>query len=269
MNRRKITDFKVGGKEAIETVIKAMQSSFGETIPIIAIDNTWFDKEGRNVKNKDLTKTASGFIYNGKIYINTDNAQVETPIHELMHVVCAALKFGTPEQRNLYYRLLKEINDLGRPKDGEIKNIYWNKVINEISSRYAGIAVGSDLQEEVLVNSLAALFGSGYIHAFGAENPDSIVNTSYQEFQDMVYKAIGEVFKVKLPEAAKSDSMKKLMNMPLAQLLLDFSSSLFNFNGNTLTRVYIPISQKLAEFKTKAVKNSEDTGAQLIFSGDC
>lgn len=41
--------------------------------------------------------SAKGFIYNNTIYINTDNASIDTPIHELLHLVFGTMKFTNPE----------------------------------------------------------------------------------------------------------------------------------------------------------------------------
>ena len=62
-------------------------------------------------------RNASGFILNGRIYINVDQATVSTPIHELMHIVFAVLKFGNDEQRDTYYNLLNVVKEKRNEKD--------------------------------------------------------------------------------------------------------------------------------------------------------
>ncbi len=52
---------------------------------------------------KDLVadaKTAAAFIYNGNIYINTDVASVDAPLHEMMHLLLGSVKFSNPELYN-------------------------------------------------------------------------------------------------------------------------------------------------------------------------
>lgn len=49
-------------------------------------------------KDKVLdAKTANSFIYNGDIYLNTDNARIDSPIHEMLHILVGSLRFSEPE----------------------------------------------------------------------------------------------------------------------------------------------------------------------------
>ena len=283
VNKRNLRKFKIGGREAIETIIKAFQDTFGDVVPIVTIDGSWFTREGKNIPNVNLTRTARGFIYNGKIYINTDNANLGTPIHELMHVLFAAMKYGTPEQRQLYYNLLRSTKAFYEGLDGP-----WHKFAQEIADRYnyntteeeedspvtyrRTLVVGSDLEEEIMVHIFGDLFGSGYISAMGAMTKDDEIEVTYKDLQKQIFKAIETVFKIKLPEMRTSKLNQSVMNMTLSQLLVDFSSSLFNFNTNLLVRTYIPMNQKIAKFKAMAVSNSDndsDDLPKLIISGDC
>lgn len=50
--------------------------------------------------------TAKAFVYNGEIYINTDVATVEDPIHELMHILLGSLKSNNP---TMYYNAIQSI----------------------------------------------------------------------------------------------------------------------------------------------------------------
>jgi hypothetical protein len=36
------------------------------------------------------------FEYDGEIYINVDRASVDTPIHEMMHLLIGSLRFSNP-----------------------------------------------------------------------------------------------------------------------------------------------------------------------------
>lgn len=48
-----------------------------------------------------------GFIYNNTIYINTDLATIDTPIHELMHIFIGELRYNHPDQ---YITLLNKVS---------------------------------------------------------------------------------------------------------------------------------------------------------------
>ena len=266
LNNRNARWFKIGGREAIETIISAFQETFGDQVPIVAIDDSWF--ANNNIPNKNLTRTARGFVYNGTIYINTSKANLGTPIHELMHVIFAGLKYGTHDQRELYYKLLRETRDLYKSIDA------WNMFGKQIENTYANVAVGSDLQEEILVHIFADIFASGYISAMGQTTKNDEIEITYRELQNQVYKAIEKIFRVTLPEMKTSKLNQRIMNMTLSQLLVDFSSSLFNFNNKLITKVYIPANQKLAKFKTDAYNNwtgeqKQDGSPILTIVGDC
>jgi hypothetical protein len=129
---------------------------------------------------------------------------------------------------------------------------------------YKDVAIGSDLQEEVLVHIFADIFSSGYISAMGVVTKDDEVTETYKELQKQIYKAIEDVFKVKLPEMKSSKLNQTIMNMSLSQLLVDFSSNLFNFNGNLITRTFIPYNQKIAKFKKDAFDNAGETFVNMI-----
>ena len=76
----------------------------------------------------------NAFILNGDIYVNTDVASVDAPIHEMLHIVFGGLKFTNPE---LYQSLLELTPELGQYKD-----LYKNRTRN-------------DLNEEILVSEFA------------------------------------------------------------------------------------------------------------------
>ena len=264
LNNRNARRFKIGGREAIEIIISAFQDTFGDKVKILAIDDSWFAQN--SVPNKEISRNARGFIYNGVVYINVDKANLGTPIHELMHVVFAALKYGTKEQRDLYYKLVRETPNKFRDLEGP-----WKKYAMQVAKAYSGVAVGSDLREEITVHILSDLFASGYISAMGGISKDDEIEVTYRELQAQVYKAIQDVFKVTLPNMNEKRLNQKIMNMTLSQLLVDFSSSLFNFNTRLISQVNIPFNQKLAKFKADAANNWAEVNRKpaLIIIGDC
>ena len=49
-------------------------------------------------------ETKSAFIYNGDIYINTDIASIDDPIHEILHLFLGGMRFKQPK---LYFQLIQ------------------------------------------------------------------------------------------------------------------------------------------------------------------
>lgn len=60
------------------------------------------------------SKLVNAFIYNGTIYINTDNASIEEPLHELSHILLGNLRYANP---NIYYKLLDLVQHIPNIQD--------------------------------------------------------------------------------------------------------------------------------------------------------
>lgn len=85
----------------------------------------------------DVPYTAEAFIYNGEIYVNTDRASVDAPLHELTHLVFGSLRFTDP---NLYFSL--------------IQSVQTEELINRYGRLYPNRTMG-DLLEEIYVTEFA------------------------------------------------------------------------------------------------------------------
>ena len=80
---------------------------------------------------------AEAFIFNGNIYINTDKATIDAPIHEQLHLFLGSIRYNHP---NLYFQLVSSVENLPDFQD-RIKQ-YPNRTM-------------SDTQEEIFVEELA------------------------------------------------------------------------------------------------------------------
>ena len=80
---------------------------------------------------------AEAFIFNGNIYINTDKATIDAPIHEQLHLFLGSIRYNHP---NLYFQLVSSVENLSDFQD-RIKQ-YPNRTM-------------SDIQEEIFVEELA------------------------------------------------------------------------------------------------------------------
>lgn len=95
----------------------------------------------KQITNEDLPKLdllelngVNAFILDGDIYVNTDMASVDAPIHEILHIVFGGIKFTNPK---LYESLLKLAPNLS-----DYKDLYKNRTQN-------------DLNEEILISEFA------------------------------------------------------------------------------------------------------------------
>ena len=114
--------------------------SSGSEVKLLS-DEDWNDVfEGSDYlnENKDFLRKQKSFIYDGKLYINVDNASFGDVVHEWAHIILAQLKWSNnPQTRDKYYEIVAKVVDHPR--------------FNDIAQNYPW-ANGSDLQEEVLVN---------------------------------------------------------------------------------------------------------------------
>lgn len=82
-------------------------------------------------------KLINAFVYNGDIYINTDNASIDAPLHEISHILLGNVRFINP---TLYVNLLEEIS--------KIPNI--QKEFHKYLDR-----TNQDILEEILVDEFS------------------------------------------------------------------------------------------------------------------
>ena len=69
--------------------------------------HTITDKELEQWNDIPEVKTVSAFVHNSEIYINTDLADIDAPIHEMTHILLGSIRFKNPE---LYYQLVQTAN---------------------------------------------------------------------------------------------------------------------------------------------------------------
>lgn len=99
------------------------------------------DIKEMNIPNAGIV---NAFVYNGDVYVNTDNANIETSkIHELMHIFLGAMRFVEPD---LYYTLVSSVEQLDYYQEKAID--YPNRTRNDVNeeifvSEYANYLNGN------------------------------------------------------------------------------------------------------------------------------
>lgn len=115
--------------------IKHRPSQYGKIVEKINLDTTYSPEKSRIIITEGLNKMSKlyginiipittekitdipnagvvkGFVQNGNIYINTDNATIETPIHELMHIFLGGLRYSNP---TIYFSIVDSVEQLER-----------------------------------------------------------------------------------------------------------------------------------------------------------
>lgn len=103
-------------------------------------------------------QTANAFIYNGDVYINTDHAKADAPIHEMTHMLLGSIRFKNPD---LYYGIVQQAQDF--PTFNQFIEQNPNRAINdnmeelfvtEMSKYLAGESSIIEQLDETVINEL-------------------------------------------------------------------------------------------------------------------
>lgn len=171
---------------------------------------------------------AKGFVKDGKIYINKDLASVNTPMHELLHLIMGTLK---AHNRTLYNSLCNRmVNNNGfkyRSKQ------FTNRTMNDL------------LEEEFVEQTSKMIFGLK--SAF-----DEFTNEEISEFSYLLNRALDTVLNGKY-SVSNGDVINEIRNnMTLFDLMQDVRSRIFDSEEAINLDVYdSKYSRELENLKSK------------------
>ena len=169
-----------------------------------------------------------GFIYNGNIYLNIDNATIDTPIHEMMHLFFGAIRYTDPE---IYFNLVNSIEQLPN----------YNKLAENFVGRTRG-----DINEEVFVQEFSKYI-SGEQSSFDTMDKSILSKLFYN-----IYRNIDTIISGKYSSKGLSNAFDKSI-IQLSELL---QSDIINnkFSGSLTPDV---IHRVLANFKEDLIKKGQ------------
>lgn len=72
-------------------------------------------------------KLVNAFIYDGNIYINTDNIRADSKIHEMLHLLFGTARFSNPELYQSLLQITSQVENL----ENILKTKYPNKTMND------------------------------------------------------------------------------------------------------------------------------------------
>jgi hypothetical protein len=139
-------------------IFEKLNKLYGIQIIPITTDELASEEWQGIVFNPSYTK---GFIYNGNIYINTDNATLDTPTHELLHIMLGGIKFQEP---NLYLQLVSSVQQLsdfkylmsqqeGKTQNDAMEEIFISEFAKALSGKNNEIAkLPQTVIEEIFYN---------------------------------------------------------------------------------------------------------------------
>ena len=128
-------------KYAIVNIFNKLAELYGIKFNNVTIADLVHDPKFKDVLD---AKHTNAFILDGEIYINTDVADIDAPIHELTHILLGGIKYQNPE---LYNQLIS-VSEL-LPNYSELTKNYLHRT-------------RSDINEEIFVTELAKFASNKY-----------------------------------------------------------------------------------------------------------
>lgn len=185
------------------------------------------DKELSTWENMPDVKSVTAFVHQGNIYINTDIADIDAPIHEMTHILLGAMRFKNPQ---LYQDLVSMAE-----KFPEIDKY----ILNNPNKAY------SDVLEELFVEETAKYL-SGLSSKVNTLDSEVIYELHYniKRLLDSVLMGQYSVKSLNDSELYKM-SLPKLVKMVNSQLLE--SSTLCSIDDAALHRMLGNTKQELME----------------------
>ena len=219
---------------------------FGNDVIITGLNNLreLYGYDFKEVSNYELSqeqwdnlipgnKVVGAFIYNGDIYINTDNMTPDSKIHEMLHLLVGSIRFTNPQ---LYQQLLEQTS--------KIQNIEF------LVSYLHPDKTKNDALEEIFVTELAnRLTGE----------PSQLDQLSKEQLYEINYN-VKRVLDTLLfgDYSSKVISDGRLYNMSFRQVAKEVNS---NYLTNTFHGTYnqdgSEVHRKLSNLKQDLLKKKE------------
>lgn len=207
-------------------VLDKLQTLYG--INIISTNNSELSKgELSNIIQN--AQDTQAFIYNNNIYINTDQASVDAPIHELMHLLFGSIKFTNPD---LYYSLISQAENFQG----------YEMLVKTLKNR-----TRSDINEELFVTEFSK-FVTGQESILSQLDDKIKYEISYN-----IHRLIDTILMGEYSSSVLGDTIYSRSFRNLAQTLN--SSSLNNTSPNLLQQA--EVHRILSNYKQELIEKGE------------
>lgn len=241
-------------RSTIRTIVEHMVKILGNkaNVPIKVVDKFELEQLFGD-DNVNVLANQKGFIKNGIVYINLEEATLDTPIHELAHIICAGMKYSLNSTvRSAYYTLLKQVDDesLLPYLDDFDENDYTNKHL-------------SDIREEKLVRILSAHLKGAFAKEWSGLFTEEI---SPNDLSSAIAKTLFTILKITdvSEQEFLGETGVEFGRATLETILKSFNSKLFSLSEGWLNTGVVIKSQRVATIKDRLIKL-----ANLTIEGDC
>lgn len=206
----------------IEDALERLQKFYG--ISMIPVTGDQIASQFPNLPVQSL----EAFIYQGNIYINTDLATVDAPIHEQLHLFLGSIRYNNPE---LYFSLVQQVEQL--PNFKELIQNYPNRTM-------------SDIEEEIFVTELAK---------FLTHRPSLLDNVDKNVIGYMLYNIKRDIDSIIFGETSVK-TIDNLFNNSLLSLASKVNSSHFDIeSAGTIDDAMV--HRIMSNEKEELLKNNE------------
>lgn len=200
-------DEEVNSKIVLDTAFGKLATLYGIHFKQVYLYDLHNDPMFKDVIAVDPNPKA--FILNGQIYINMNNYSVDSPIHELSHMLIGQLRFAKPE---LYMQLISLSEQL--PDYEKLARTYPNRSRN-------------DINEEIFVTEYSK-FITGQKSIFDSIDPDIAYQVQFQVnkmidtmlegsfgIRDLKLQDIGKYSLKQIADLVNSSKMTSVNSFPL------------------------------------------------------
>ena len=200
-------DEEVNSKIVLDTAFGKLATLYGIHFKQVYLHDLHNDPMFKDVIAVDPNPKA--FILNGQIYINMNNYSVDSPIHELSHMLIGQLRFAKPD---LYMQLISLSEQL--PNYEKMARTYPNRSRN-------------DINEEIFVTEYSK-FITGQKSVFDSIDPDIAYQVQFQVnrmidtildgsfgIRDLKLQDIGKYSLKQIADLVNSSKMTSVNSFPL------------------------------------------------------
>ena len=112
-------------------MLEKLSNLYGIDIQATSSKKIVSDGLGDVIQNPDNTKA---FIYNGKVFVNTDVASTDSKVHELLHIFLGGIKYN-PEYKDTYDKIISSAEQL--PEYQTMAVNYPNRTRSDVDEEIA------------------------------------------------------------------------------------------------------------------------------------